>query len=160
MGPNVTYGGGSPIRTAKVYYAGTTALKKSQPLCFVEDALPFLPESDPGFSASFTGDRGLSLGVQVEIPATASLPFFAGILADGEEGKTEAWVTILVPGPNDVLPVRVEGTTDIAVGDHLACADGVAYLTHQAYSSELSKFYAMEAFTDDEESIILAHRIN
>lgn len=157
---SVQYGGGEAVRTKKVYYAGATALKKNQPLAYVENAKTFLPEDDPSFSGSTnTADRGLSRGVLVETPATASIPFFAGILQDGEEGKSASWVTILVPSRDQVMNVRVESTTDIAVGDHLAQVDGQPYLTHQGFDAETSKFYALEARTDNSQGIILAKRL-
>lgn len=159
-GSNVQSGGNQPLKTKRVYYAGTTPLKRGQPLCYVEDAKIFLPEDDASFSSvSNTADRGLSRGVQVETPTTASIPFFAGIVSDGDAGKTQSWVTIIQPQRDDVISVRVEGTTDIAVGDHLAQANGVAYFTHQGFDAEASKFYALESFTDNSEGVILAKRL-
>lgn len=159
-GQNVQYGGKSPLKTKRVYYAGTTPLKRAQPVAYVEDAKTFLPEDDANFSASTnTADRKLSRGVQVETPTTASIPFFAGIVSDGDAGKTESWITIIQPQRDDVVNVRVEGTTDIAVGDHLAQVNAQPYLTHQAFDAEASKFYAMEAFTDASQTVILAKRL-
>jgi hypothetical protein len=161
-GQNVQYGGGHPLKTKRVYYAGTTALKKNQPLTYVEDAKIFLPEDDPNYSSgTHTGDRGLSRGVQVETPATASLKHFAGILADGEEGKSASWVTIIQPQLNDVITVRVEGTTNISVSDGLEIADGNAYLTKdssEAFGTNLL-FRALEGFTTNSEGTILAQRV-
>ncbi len=159
-GSNVQYAGSHPFKTKRVYYNGSTALAKNQPLTYVEDAslaatLEAAEAANPG-SQNF----GLARGVQVEIPATASIPFFAGILVDGFENKANGeWVDIIVPQESDVMTIRVEGTTDIAVGDHLAMVDGQPYFTHQAFSAETSKYYALEAFTDNAQGLALAHRI-
>ena len=159
-GSNVQYTGSHPHKTKQVYYNGSTTLAKNQPLAYVEDAillsaLETAEAANPG-SQNF----GLARGVLVETPTTASIPFFAGILVDGDEGKSGGvWVTIIVPQESDPMTVRVESTTDIAVGDHLAQVDGQPYLTHQAFSAETSLFYALEARTDNDQGLILAHRL-
>ncbi len=159
-GSNVQYAGSTPFKTKRVYYNGSTALSRSQPLTYVEDAstlatLEAAETANPG-SQNF----GLARGVQVEIPATASIPFFAGILKDGDEGKANGeWVDVLVPVVGDPVTVRVEGTTDIAVGDDLAMVDAQPYFTHQAFSAESTILRALEAFTTNAEGLILAHRL-
>jgi hypothetical protein len=158
----VQYGGGEVVKTKRVFYNGSTALKARQPVCYVEDAKIFLPEDADGFSSSTnTADRGLSRGVQVETPATASLKFFAGIVDPADAGKSGGeWITILVPQNDEVIEVRVEGTTDIAVGDGLEVTDGNAYLTKDASETfDLTIFRALEAFTDNAEGTILAKRL-
>lgn len=160
-GSNVQYAGSAPLTRKKVYYNGATALAKNQPLCYVEDASLLSTLQTAEAAAPGSQNFGLARGVLVETPATASIPFFAGVLVDGYEGKSGGvWVEIYVGQTGDVVDVRVEGTTDIAVGDHLAAVDGQPYLTHQAYSSETSKFYALEAFTTDAQGVILAYRLN
>lgn len=159
-GSNVQVGGNQPLKTKRVFYGGSTPLKRGQPLAYVEDAKIFLPDTDSGFeSANNTADRAQSRGVLVETPTTASIPFFAGIVADSDAGKSNSWVTIIQPQRDDIVSVRVEGTTDIAVGDHLAQNNGNPYFTHIAFDAETAKFYALEAFTDAEETVILAKRL-
>lgn len=159
-GSNVQYAGSHPTKRKKVYYNGSTALVKNQPLCYVEDADTLATVQAAEASTPGSQNFGLVRGVLVETPTTASIPFFAGILADGEEGKSGGvWVEIDVCHRDDLVNVRVEGTTDIAVGDHLAQVNAQAYLTHQAFDAEASKFYALEAFTADSEGVILAKRL-
>lgn len=151
------YGGNQPVATKRVYYGGTTPLKKGQPVCYVEDANIFVA-SDPGVGE--TDDRGLSRGVQVETPTSNSLKFFAGIVSDGDAGKSEAWIDIIQPRRGDVLEIRVEGTTDIAVGDGLEVTNGNTYFTKDAAETfDLTLFRALEAFTANSEGTILAQRL-
>lgn len=160
-GSNVQYSGSHPFKTKRVYYNGATALAKNQPLTYVEDAstlatLEAAEAANPG-SQNF----GLARGVQVETPATASLLFLAGILQDGDEGKANGeWVTIIVPQSSDLITVRVEGTTDIAVGDPLEITDGNPYFTNDGtFAAASTLMYALEAFTTNAEGLILARKI-
>lgn len=154
---NVQYGGNSPLKSRRVYYAGTTDLTKNQPLCYVEDAKLASTTTEDGTNTKIAQDQR---GVQVETPATASLKFFAGILSDGDTGKSESWVTILVPVRGDVLLARVEGTSNVAIGDGLELTDGNSYFTKDASETfDLTVLRALDAQESATPKSILCHRL-
>lgn len=144
--------GNQDIRSEKVYFAGTTVLADSQPLCY----------DIPGSVApSGTVDKRTFFGVSVKIPVTANLAYYAGNLAAGEAGKTGPCFTeIDKPALGDVLQGRVDGTTDIAVGDAMSPnnATGVFVKSGGAAITDAVIMIALQAFTTDGQGVIWMYR--
>jgi hypothetical protein len=104
------YNGSDTLRNRRVYFSGTTALRKGQVLCYDLTA------------TKLATDPKTRLGTQVVDVAAAAgnKNAVAGIVPDYEVGKVgPTFVEVIQPAPGDTFDVEVEGTTAVAAGDVL-----------------------------------------
>ena len=135
--------GESTPPTGRVYYAGTASYDAGSAFSYVEDAT---------LEASLSGNaKKNARGVLAEQPTTASLHLFAGCAVTSGTGP--GWVDVYKPVRGYTARVKVDGTTDVAVGDPLAIQNGswhLANFTPPTDSGDLLEMVAvaMEAETD------------
>lgn len=123
----VQYSGQPVLQSKLVFFIGTTTLRPGQALCL----------NDPAAGA---GTAVQGFGVDVVVPTSGTLKYFAGVVAESDAGKVgPCWVDIVIPQRGDTLYVEVDGTTDVAVGDNLSLQstsglEGFAKQASPAYS--------------------------
>lgn len=134
MTRSVTVAGRNGPERGRAWFDGSTSFSAGAAFTYVEDAT--------------VNDTKTGRGQQIELPATASLSFFAGFAESGGTGP--CWVTLMLPTPGAVCSVQVDGTTDVAVGDPLAVTNGSHYVSkHTSSGADLPMVgVALEAETD------------
>lgn len=111
------------LRIARVFFTGTSRLVTGQALSWQES--PATASSTKGYP------------FDVEIPNSANLRVFAGIVADQSVGVVgPAYVDVVIPRPGDILRVLVTAQTgDISLGTLLALNDDVATNTDSSLAA-------------------------
>jgi len=96
----------APLKTKRVYYSGTDTLKTGYALCY---------DHDNGTASAVDWDRFFI----VEKPATANLPYFAGVVHESSNGITgPAYIQIVEPGSMSYVYTDLDcsiNVTDLAI---------------------------------------------
>jgi len=119
------------------YFAGTTSYSQGAAFCFTEDATQELTRGQPTVAEQ---KAGTYLGAQVEVPATASLFFFAGWAKEGGTGPGR--VNLHRPVRGSIIDVQVDGATSVEIGEELTLVDGSHFLAQATDATFNAAFVA------------------
>lgn len=132
------YHASQDIKVTRKYFVGTTVLRKGQIIFYQENA------------SATDADPNLRLGNAVEAVNTDNVGGFAGVVPDGEAGKTgPCFVELLQPQVGDVLQAEIDGTTNVAAGDLLEPDATLGALIKATAGAGDVLFRSFEAYTTD-----------
>ncbi len=117
-----SFGTNVELRKKRVLFEGTDTMYPGMAVCYNQDTIDNINGVDKqARTEGYTTPEGYQNEgkfLRVEKPSTANIPFFAGVVSptDGSIGKPgPAWVDILCPGQNAIVPVRV--TDNMSIGN-------------------------------------------
>jgi hypothetical protein len=119
------------VEKKQVYYEGTDTLRKGYLLCYNQDTTTDMNGATIADGLACNGKY-----LRVEKPATANIPYFAGVVAPESDGITgPAWITVVEPTGGPMVQVYSDADDDAIIealwlqnGSYLAGSSGVAKL--------------------------------
>ncbi len=111
------------VSKKRVFYTGSGALEKGEPLCYNYDST-----TDLGGETVAEGNQNESKFLQVEDPAAANIQYFAGVTANSHSANAAGqWIEVYQPN-GAIVEVRTD----------LDCVVGVTVLAIEASSDALT----------------------